>query len=385
MSMKPYAVPVALAVLFSPLAQAATLKVAVVAPFSGPKSVIGIELKRGAEMAVASRIESFRAAGHYLSLVTLDDQANPTRAGYIGNALKVQPNILGMVGALNSGVTGALGDQLAHNPVALISPTSTNNTLTAKGWHFFSRVVAPDKIQAKAVAAYILPLKPQRMFVVSDNTTYGNGLSENVQRELKASGFRSMEYAGGSTDNELASLVQRVARSQPDLLYFGGTDVVAAKFLNALRAAGLTVPFIAGDGIYSKAFTDAVGKNAAGVVFTSPYPLAESLNPAFFQAYKAKYGAVPNPRAAFAYDAMNILLDAIAEKSAGGRGASHADVIAAVRSHKACVPAPAKVCEVTGPIAFTSSGERTQSSVYLMRYKPDGSVEALRTVAVTQQ
>lgn len=376
--------------LASSLAQATTVKIAVISPLSGPKSGIGVELKRGAEMAVENRIGEFRRGGHVLSLVSLDDQATPTRATFVGNALKNQPQILGAVGALNSGVTNALAEELSKssNPVALISPTSTNDLLTTHGWKFFSRVVAPDKAQAQAAATYILSTKPKELFIVSDNTTYGNGLSEAVQRELKAKGFKSFKYAGVDTAEQIATLVKRIQQSPPSIVYFGGTDVTGAKLLNALRAAGINTPLVSGDGIYSKAFTDATAKNASGVVFSSAYPLPDALSPAFLKQYKAKYGTAPNSRSAFAYDATNILLDAILVKldKAGGKGITRADVVAAVRATKpaACAGGDGGKCKfVTGNIGFTSTGERVNSNVYMMKYDAAGNATLLRSIPVS--
>lgn len=360
-----------LSLLLVPTAGAAVLRVASISPLSGSRAVTGAEVKRGAELAVETRVGEFRKRGHVLSFFALDDLSNPTRAAFIAKNIQADPRILGVVGPQSSGVTNALAAALKDTPVAIVNPTSTNDALTSHDWNFFNRLVAPDSAQAVAASEYISgTLKASVVYVVSDETTYGNGLSTVMIKELKRQGVRVGGYMGASKAEQFKSVISEVKRAGADAVYFGGTDVQGAALLKALRAAGVSAPLIGGDGLYSTGFTDAAGADATGVVFTSTFAPPTLLPSAadFVKRYKAKYGAEPNGRALYAYDAMNVLLDSIlVNLKPGAPAPTRAQVIKSVREYtsKSCASAACEI--ITGPASFNSTGERQVATVYLMR------------------
>lgn len=355
-------------------ASAATIKIASVSPLSGEKGVLGVEIKRGAELAVNRQARAFERLGYTLELVSYDDEATPGKAAGIAQKLIADRDVLGVIGAQNSGVSKALAEALAPSGMAMISPTSTNDGLTANGWAHFSRVVAPDRAQTLAAANYVVKtLKAESVYVASDNTTYGNGLSEAFQQALSGSDVKIAGYIGASSAQQLATLVRNVKASGATLVYYGGTDVAAAEALVALRKAGVTTRFMSGDGIYSDKFTKDAGAYAAGVVFSSTFTPPNYLNAAkdMLHAYRVRYKTTPNGRAAFSFDATNVLLTAIlAELQKAKAAPSRAAVTKAVRNiNLTPCKQGALVCpNVTGQISFNASGNRVKSVVYMMQY-----------------
>ncbi|WP_082506087.1 ABC transporter substrate-binding protein [Deinococcus sp. Leaf326] len=133
-------------------AQAATLKVATISPLSGSLSSVGIELRRGAELAVEAKVRTFKFQGYDLVLAAFDDQASATRGGVVAQDVLADSSIVGVVGALNSSVSNVVAQAFEPVRLASISPASTNDALTSHAWASFSRVVAPDRAQAVAAA-----------------------------------------------------------------------------------------------------------------------------------------------------------------------------------------------------------------------------------------
>ncbi|MDL2345042.1 branched-chain amino acid ABC transporter substrate-binding protein [Deinococcus sp. MIMF12] len=362
-----------LAGLVAGAAQAATLKVAVVGPMSGDVSGFGTEMRRGAELAVAEQAAAFRALGHELVLVPFDDQASATVAKSLAKTLLADSSILGVVGAFNSSVSNVLAQSFASARLALISPGSTNDLLTTHGWTHFSRVVSPDGAQGVAAANYIADeLKAKSVFVVSDSTAYGNGLSKVLMGTLKKRKVAVPSYIGVSTPAQIADAVRKVKASGADVVYFGGTYDVGADLVKALRAGGITTTFMGGDGLDSSAFLKQAGIAGAGVVYTTVFgPVKAFSNSLTFSGrYQAAYKARPEGLSVYAYDATNTLLSAI--RAAGGKGvATRAQVSAAVRKVNlpACFTSDKAACStVTGAIGFTATGERERSRLLVMRF-----------------
>ncbi|MEF2277642.1 branched-chain amino acid ABC transporter substrate-binding protein [Deinococcus sp. YIM 134068] len=356
-------------------AQAASLKIATVSPLSGDLTAIGSEVKRGAELAVREQAAAFRALGHDLALVSFDDQASAPLGTQIAARITADRAILGVVGALNSSVSNTLAQGLAPAKVAMISPASTNDGLTANNWAHFSRVVAPDSAQGLAAAEYIsAELKADRVYVVSDNTAYGNGLTRVLLGGLKARQVPVAGYTGASTPAQIAGAVARIQASGAGLVYFGGTDDTGSQLLKALRAAGVTAAFMGGDGLDTPNFLKRVGIDGAGVIYSTGFGPVSGFSNAlgFVTRYQAAYKARPSGAAVYAYDATNVLLAALKSTLKPGWALpSRAQVSAAVRKVNlpACFEADASRCQtITGAIGFSSTGERLRSRVLVMRF-----------------
>lgn len=370
-------------------AGAATIKVASVSPLSGALAPIGTEVRRGAELAVQEQVAAFKALGHTLVYMPMDDQASAALGTQIGKTLSADRAVLGVVGALNSSVTNTLAAATAAANLATISPASTNDGLTANAWKHFSRVVAPDSAQAVAAAQYLkAEVSAKSVFVVSDNTAYGNGLSKALQTNLKRQGIALAGYVGASNDEQIAGAVKRIKTMNPDVVYFGGTDDVGSKLVKAVRAADIKALFMGGDGLDSPSFIQRSGIDAAGAVYSTGFGPVTVFSgaPAFTQKYQAAYKAKPNGVSVYAYDAMNVMLEAIKSTlTKGGAAPSRAQVTAAVRHQNfpACFDGAAAKCSiVSGAMGFDPSGERLRSRVFIMKLDNvlQGQVAKVQTV-----
>lgn len=372
------------------MAQAATLKVATVSPLSGSLAPIGTEVRRGAELAVEAKVRAFKAQGYDLVLAPFDDQASATRAGGVAREILADGSVVGVVGALNSSVSNVLAGAFESARLATVSPASTNDALTSHNWSAFSRVVAPDRAQAVAAATYLQEEAGARsVFVISDNTAYGNGLATALQANLKRRSIAVSGYAGASDAAGIAAAVKRVSEANPDVVYYGGTDDIGAALVRALRAAGVKATFMGGDGLDSPSFAQRAGASATGVVYSTGFgPVsAYSGSEVFARQYQARYKAAPSGVAMLAYDAMNTLLSAVnSTLKSGGALPTRAQVSGAVRkvNFSACVNRSALLCDsVSGPVAFDASGERMRSRVLVMRLGADAkaSIVTIKTVS----
>jgi len=83
-----------------------------------------------------------------------------------------------------------------------------------------------------------------------------------------------------------------------------------------MKAAGLSVPLMGGDGIYDPTFIKLAGAKSAGDLATSVGAPTDSLASAkdFVAAYKAAGYAEPfSAYGAYSYDAANVIINALAK------------------------------------------------------------------------
>ena len=356
-------------------AQALPVKIVSVSPLSGDLAPIGTEVKRGAELAVQDQLRSFKALGIDLQLDAIDDQATAKNGTVIATALASSDGVLGVIGALNSGVTKTLAQGLAGSNLPIITPASTNDGLTGNGWKNFYRMVTTDSAQGVAAAGYLAEtLRPKKVFVISDNTAYGNGLTRAFQNALKPRKIPVAGYVGASSDAQIASVVAKAKASGADLIYYGGTDDVAPTLLKALRAAGVTANFMGGDGLDSPSFLKRTGIDAVGVLYSTGFGPVNVFNgaQAFTEKYEAAYKTRPSGVAIYAYDATTVLLEAVrnAMKALGGNMIpTRQQINEQLRKTNmpACASSTARCNLISGAVAFDPSGERMLSRVFVMK------------------
>ena len=364
--------------LLCPLAGAAAtkatpLKIATVSPLSGPLTVSGTELKRGAELSVKQHDQEFKALGYDLSLVSFDDKGSAVAAKPLAQRIAADTSILGVVGAYNSSVSNVLGEAFAASKLTIIS-VSTNDKLTHNGWENFNRITAPDGAQSVAAGQALIDAGISSVYVISDNTTYGNGLTRSLIEQLKASSAKVSGYNGASTDAEIAAVVRKVKASGAAAVYFGGTDDVGGRLVKALSAARVNISVMGSDGIDSPNFVRQVVGLASNISYTTVFgPVSLFSNGASFnELYKASYNVPASGVAVYAYDATEALLMGLKATVTAARAVpSRAQISAAVRQVKlpACFEVDRSKCQtVSGAVAFSKTGEREKSNVLVMKY-----------------
>ena len=134
-----------------------------------------------------------------------------------------------------------------------------------------------------------------------------------------------------------------------------------------MKAAGLNVPLMGGDGIFDPAFIELAGSTANGDLATSVGAPAESLDSAkaFVEAYAAAgYKEGYSAYGTYSYDAANAIIEAlkVSLPSASDASAARAGTVEALNS--------VKFSGASGEVAFNEFGDNT--SRILTVYKVEG-------------
>ncbi|GGR25964.1 branched chain amino acid ABC transporter substrate-binding protein [Deinococcus ruber] len=350
------------------MSHAVTAKIAVMAPLSGSQIAIGTDVQQGAELALTQRQADFAKLGIELQLATLDDGGEAVRGVDQMAAALRDPAILGLVGPVNSGVTLKVAESVRATPLAIISPTSATDELTQQGWNYFSRIIAPNSAQSNVAAQYIAStLHVKRVYIVSDNQTFGNGLAKQLQVNLEVRKVEVVGFNGAAAATDPAALkftLAQIVAAKPELVFYAGTHEDGAALLKSLRAAGLKTLFMGGQSLDTPAFIRLAQDDAAGVMYVSGYgPVASFSNRfRFVEQFQTAYKHPPQIRSVFAYDAMNVMLDAVENAfKASGRLPTRAELIPAVRKVNLTA-----FQAVTGPISLSANGERLSTPMFVI-------------------
>src|SRR5438067_8068447 len=134
---------------------AATYAVAFVGPLTGPNANLGINPRNGAQVAV----NQANAAGGNIKfeLKAFDTQGDPAQAPTVKDKYINDQSILGVVGPTFSGETKAVLQAYEDAQLVMISPSATNVALPTivAGSKSFHRIVPDDDVQGKGVSEYV--------------------------------------------------------------------------------------------------------------------------------------------------------------------------------------------------------------------------------------
>lgn len=288
-------------------------------PLSGANAQLGINEEYGAQLAV----QEWNAGnnGFTVNLKTADDVGDPKKAPAAATSLIQDSNLLGEIGPSFSGATEAACPKYSAAGVAMITPSATNATLQTLGCSTFFRIVPNDNVEGSQAADWLARKGVKHLYVLQDLSAYGKGVGDTVAKEAKAKGITVTEKgADGTTTTNYGPIAQNIKASGADALFYGGYDAQAALLAKALKSANYTGLTVGGNGIKSSVFTKDSGSAGDGWYITcgcldaTVAPQAKD----FASAYQTKFKTPSSTYSPEAYDATNMLLQAIKTASASG-------------------------------------------------------------------
>ncbi|TYC03349.1 branched-chain amino acid ABC transporter substrate-binding protein [Micromonospora sp. WP24] len=286
-------------------------KIAFFGALTGSSAALGIHENNGVKLAVDKYNKE--NADCKVELVELDSQGSPDQAPGLAQKAIDDTKILGIVGPAYSGESEAAGPLFNEAGLPTITPSATNPTLAQQSWKTFFRAVGNDLSQGPAAGNYIKNvIKADRVFVIDDQSAYGAGLSQEVQKVLGSSVVGTDKVQGEGKQTEFSAVVTKVKAANVKAIFYGGYYQEAGLIRKQLTAAGVTAPLVAGDGVNDGAYITSAGQAAAeGTILTCPCQPATEARGTFIEEFKALNGVDPGTYSDTAYDAANILLAGI--------------------------------------------------------------------------
>jgi branched-chain amino acid transport system substrate-binding protein len=356
---------------------------------SGDLRSIGTAIRDGAQLATIQRSQTDLAQmGIGVSLYALDYGANgtysPAKDAQNARTFLANPQVFAEDGPYNSGAAAVSMPVYNQGDMAQVSPGNTLPDLTypsnlakyqpatAAGRHgrTYFRTCATDAFEGSAGARFAVSrFHPKTGYVVSDWGLPGIGLANAYQRTLPSVGIKVLGRAGLQQSNpsgSSASIAAQIAKAHPDAVFFGGEpDTGGATFADALRAAGVTVPIVGGDGLFTSSWiVGADGKYHPGsqnswMTVIGPNPLSDPRSRAFTAAFQARYHRDPTPFAALAYDTANLEIDALVKALRAGYGGNVSALREAVRANVQAT----HYTGVSGTTSFDRNGDTTNKVI----------------------
>ena len=348
------------------------IKIGQVSPLTGPQAHLGKDNDNGARLAIdEANARGVTLGGQKVKfvLVSEDDQADPKTATIVAQKL-VDAQVKGVIGHLNSGASIPAARIYHDAGIPQISPSATAIKYTDQGFKTAFRTMTNDRQQGRVLGEFMVrKMNGKRVAIIDDRTAYGQGLADEVEKAVKASGgvVVAREYTSDKA-TDFSAILTSIKGKNPDVLFFGGMDPQGAPMAKQMRALGLKAKFIGGDGLQTTEFLKLANDAAEGVTASSPGLPIDSMpgGKAFREKFTARYGVIQT-YAPYAYDAVNAMIRAMEQA-----GSAEPDKVLAELPK-------IRFSGVTGEIGFDAKGDVLGGAITLYRVK-DGKWSVVETV-----
>jgi branched-chain amino acid transport system substrate-binding protein len=327
------------------------VKVGFIGPLTGGTAANGIGGRNSAELAVKLRNADPKAKYEY-EFVVLDDECKPNVGVQVATKMAADRTIVAAATHYCSAV--AIGTVETYHKFGLpiivwgaVLPDITYRNKFAEVHRVNGTMINQNQEAAKLMAS----LGFKKWVVIHDTTDYGKGHNKYFSEAIKALGGEIVGTYGVTADQQDFTAELTQAKSlNPQVIYFGGLTPIGIRVRSQMDRLGLNAVFQGTSGIKSDAYIEGLGKLAEGSLsFIEGGPIEKLPGGKFFKTEYDKAGFKEPPEAygAFAFAAMNLILDRIEQV-----GPDRAKVRAALNK-------TAKYDSIVGPVTFDDHGQNT--------------------------
>jgi len=350
-SLSAIALATTVAILPLPAAAKDKVKVGFIGPLTGGTAANGLGGRNSADLAVRLRNADPKAKYEY-ELVVLDDECKPNVAVQQATKLGADRSIIASVSHYCS--VAAIAAVETYNRLGLpmvvwgaVLPDITYRNKFPEVHRVNGTMINQNEVAAK----FMTGLGFKNWVVIHDTTDYGKGHNEYFSKYVKAGGGQILGTFGVTADQQdfTAELTQAKALN-PEVIYFGGLTPIGIRLRSQMDKIGVNAVFEGTSGIKSDAYIQGLGPLAEGSLsFIEGAPIEKLPGGKQFQEQydKAGYKEPPEAYGAFAFVAMQLILDKIEEVGPDRKKVT--DALGKVANYDS----------IAGPVTFDDHGQNT--------------------------
>ncbi len=311
-----------------PSPSAKEIRIGLITPLSGDVKTFGESTKHGFEIAVEEANAEGGVAGMKIATVIVDDKNDPTEASNAANLLINQYGVKAIVGSVTSKTTIPVSDLAQSSKIPTITGSATNPKVTVadgKRKEYMFRACYTDSFQGTVMAKFAREsLRAETAAVLYDaSNDYSKGIAEVFRDAFAGMEGKVTAYESyGKDDVDFSALLTKVKASKPDVLFLPDYYNKVGLIAKQVKETGLKVTLIGPDGWDSPELVKVAGDAIEGGYFSNHYS-PEDTRPEvvnWVKKYKEKFQQTPDALGTLAYDATNMLLEAIRKADSADPG-----------------------------------------------------------------
>jgi ABC-type branched-subunit amino acid transport system substrate-binding protein len=296
--------------------QGKPLTLAVVVPVNSRRG-IALEMLRGVAQAQESFNEQRKKSNTgLLKIVIANDDTEPGQAAKVARKLIRDPKVLGVIGHYTSSASQSALAEYEKAGLAMISPTSTSNSLKGK---VFFRTIIPDKETAEQLANFTRAKKLKRVVIFyTRSDPYSESITQALERALQKKEVEivwKVDLSNPTLTAEPKVLLSKFKDKADGIILFPSTEVVSVateivRARNNLKSLQKK-PILGATTWYGADVLKAGGAALEGLIISAPW-FADAPNSKKFsqEAEKIWKGQV-SWRTLTSYEATQAFIDAL--------------------------------------------------------------------------
>jgi branched-chain amino acid transport system substrate-binding protein len=338
------------------------IKIGLITPLSGDVKTFGESVRNAFEIAVEEANAKGGVSGRKITTFIVDDKNDPTEASNAANLLINQDGVQAIVGSVTSKTTIPVSDLAQSSRIPTITGTATNPKVTVadgKRKDYMFRACYTDSFQGTVMAKFARDtLRAANAAVLYDaSNDYSKGIAEVFRDAFLRMGGKVIAYESyGKDDVDFSALLTKVKATKPDVLFLPDYYNKVGLIAKQVKETGLKVTLIGPDGWDSPELVKVAGDAIEGGYFSNHYS-PEDTRPEvvnWVKKYKEKFQQTPDALGTLAYDATNMLLEAIRKADSGDPGKIR-DALASLSGFTG----------VTGKFTMDKNGDPIKSAVII--------------------
>jgi len=300
------------------------------APAAGGPASLGMEVRRGAEIAIRSANRERGVRGRTLALVTTPSDLPWGSAAPALVKMMQEDHPAAILGALDAR-TAHLAEQIvtrARGTSIFVTTWATESTLTRINVPWFFRIVPDDDLQARRLAGEIFTARGIRRAAawVGD----GPDAASAAQAFLRSAPPDSVDVFGTGAGGGKPGFLAAISRGEPGGVVLFASPREASEILPGIRSRRAELPIFGVLSLATPGFLEDPGGVAEGIVLAAPPSGTGSACDRFEAEYRRSFGAAPTPAALYAHDATAAVIEAL-RRSASDSGDALAAALTDVR------------------------------------------------------
>lgn len=307
-------------------------KIGAVVDISGPSSSLGVPERNTLQMLADKVNAAGGINGHPLELTILDNKSDETEAVLSVKKLISEQKVLAVIGCSSSGPSMAMIDTVQKEKVPMISMAAASKIVepaTERAWVF--KTAQSDMVTVNRLMGYLKEKGLTKVAFLYMNNAYGDGGKMAFSAAAKTAGVElAAEEKFEATDKDMTPQLTRVKASGAQAAVVWAIPPSASIVTKNFKDLGLTIPLLHSHGVGNQSFIDLAQGAADGVILpigklavAGQIPDSDpqkKILATYIDDYSKKFNSPPNSFGGYAWDAFNLLVNAI-EKAGPDRAA----------------------------------------------------------------
>jgi branched-chain amino acid transport system substrate-binding protein len=212
-------------------------------------------------------------------------------------------------------------------------------------------------------------LHVKSIYILDDSGAYGVGMSDAFEAQAKKIGINVLGHDQlDPKEADYTTVLTKIKGLNPDALYYGGVVQAGLKVAKQGYDIMPNVIKAGGDGMVDGGLLSGVGFPAIDGWYAtqaSPDAVDDPTNSDWAARYAKTFNMTPSLYAITAYDAVQVIADAVKRVAASGLEVNHSTVRDAIQT--------SNVNTLQGPVSFDQNGDITSKVISVWQIKHDTS------------